>query len=178
MTSVISCEGVFKTCWKFFFVLKCTSRSINTHPRQHVSHPRHRIPAIASLFFGHFPQPVLFSSLLYSRPRHPRTKHLYFGTRHVGALKIAPERSSASADVDARATEITNVVIGNLGGTGTYKEVVSMASGDNMDCAGFSAACVQEVRYGIAIRVGCVLVLLFAMLSHFLRVLGKSCLHV
>lgn len=56
-----------------------------------------------------------------------------------------PGTTTGLADVDPSATEITNVVIGNLGGTGTYKEVVSMAPGANMQCTDTNAACVQEV---------------------------------
>ncbi|CAM9096280.1 unnamed protein product, partial [Hapterophycus canaliculatus] len=61
------------------------------------------------------------------------------------AVDIAvPGTSTGLTDVNPKATEITNVVIGNVGGSGTYKEVVSMAPGSGMTCGNTAAACVQE----------------------------------
>lgn len=57
-----------------------------------------------------------------------------------------PGTSTGLTDVDPKATEITNVVIGNVGGSGTYKEVMSMAPGSGMKCTNTADACVQEVR--------------------------------
>ena len=56
-----------------------------------------------------------------------------------------PGESIGGTDVDPDASEVTNVVISNLGGTGTYMDVVSMAAGANMICPDEEAACVQEV---------------------------------
>lgn len=52
--------------------------------------------------------------------------------------------------VDSTATEITNVVIDNLGGTGSYSNVVSMAAGEQ-NCPDTAAACVQEVGFGLGL---------------------------
>lgn len=57
----------------------------------------------------------------------------------------APGTTTGLSDVDPSAAEITNVVIGNVGGTGKYKEVVSMAPGADMLCTDENAACVQTV---------------------------------
>lgn len=58
----------------------------------------------------------------------------------------APGTTAGLSDVDSSAAEITNVVIGNLGGTGTYGEVVGMAPGADMLCTDAMAACEQKVR--------------------------------
>ncbi|CAM9119621.1 unnamed protein product, partial [Ectocarpus fasciculatus] len=55
-----------------------------------------------------------------------------------------PGTMTGMTDVDPEATEITNVVIGNLGGTGTYMDVIGMDPGANMHCPSTEAACVQE----------------------------------
>ncbi|CAM9227153.1 unnamed protein product, partial [Ectocarpus sp. 12 AP-2014] len=55
-----------------------------------------------------------------------------------------PGTMTGMTDVDPEATEITNVVIGNLGGTGTYMDVVGMYPGADMHCPSTEAACVQE----------------------------------
>lgn len=69
--------------------------------------------------------------------RHPPSRRCF--------VFAVPGTSTGLSDIDSFATEITNVVIGNLGGTGTYKDVVSMAPGADMQCTDTSAACVQEV---------------------------------
>lgn len=56
-----------------------------------------------------------------------------------------PGTSTGLGDVNPDAAEITNVVIGNVGGSGTYTEVMSMAPGENMECTDTAAACVKEV---------------------------------
>lgn len=56
-----------------------------------------------------------------------------------------PGTSTGLGDVNREAVEITNVVIGNVGGAGTYTDVVSMAPGQNMECTDTAAACVKEV---------------------------------
>lgn len=58
-------------------------------------------------------------------------------------------------DVDPEATEITNVVIGNLGGTGTYMDVIGMDPGADMHCPSTEAACVQEVPANTPIGLLC-----------------------
>eukprot|EP00752_Nemacystus_decipiens_P009999 g8915.t1 len=55
-----------------------------------------------------------------------------------------PGTTTGLSGVDPAATEITNVVIGNLGGEGTYKDVESMAPGADMQCTDTNAACVQK----------------------------------
>lgn len=59
--------------------------------------------------------------------------------------RAVPGESTGLTDVDPESEEITNVVISNLGGVGSYKEVTSMAPGENMQCSDEAAACVQEV---------------------------------
>lgn len=54
-----------------------------------------------------------------------------------------PGTRTGSSDVDPDATEITNVVIENVGGTGTYKDVVYMVPGQDLKCP--DSYCVQEV---------------------------------
>lgn len=58
-----------------------------------------------------------------------------------------PGESVGLGDVDAGAAEITNCVIGNLGGSGTYMDVESMAPGQDMQCSDEAAACVQKVSF-------------------------------
>lgn len=58
-----------------------------------------------------------------------------------------PGESVGLGDVDSEAAEITNCVIGNLGGSGTYMDVDSMAPGENMQCSDEEAACVQKVSF-------------------------------
>ena len=52
--------------------------------------------------------------------------------------------------VDATAEEITNVIINNVGGTGSYEDVVSMAPGEQ-NCPDTAAACVKEVGSGFGL---------------------------
>lgn len=56
--------------------------------------------------------------------------------------------NSQSGVVDRDASEITNVVLTNLGGTGTYQDVMSMADGE-INCPDEEAACVKEVSFGV-----------------------------
>lgn len=56
-----------------------------------------------------------------------------------------PGSSAGGDDVDPDAEVITNVVISNLGGTGTYDDVVDMIAGENMVCSAGATACVKEV---------------------------------
>lgn len=60
-------------------------------------------------------------------------------------LGAVPGESIGGSDVDPRATEITNVVISNVGGAGTYNDVVDMLPGENMRCSAGAGACVKEV---------------------------------
>lgn len=57
-----------------------------------------------------------------------------------------PVGSMDLMDVDPTAEKITDVVISNLGGTGTYQEVVNMVPGENMVCPEPDDTCVQKVR--------------------------------
>lgn len=52
--------------------------------------------------------------------------------------------------VDSTATEVTNVVIDNLGGNGSYSNVVSMAAGEQ-NCPDTAAACVKEVGFDLGL---------------------------
>lgn len=63
-----------------------------------------------------------------------------------------PGESVGLTDVDPTADEVTNVVISNLGGEGTYNDVVSMAPGTGMSCVDTDAACVQEVSTGFLVE--------------------------
>eukprot|EP00904_Undaria_pinnatifida_P006640 jgi/Undpi1/3105/HiC_scaffold_15.g06479.m1 len=56
---------------------------------------------------------------------------------------VAVPGNSQSGVVDRDASEITNVVLTNLGGTGTYQDVMSMADGE-INCPDEEAACVKE----------------------------------
>lgn len=56
-----------------------------------------------------------------------------------------PGESVGLDDVNPSASEVTNVIISNLGGSGTYQEVISMQPGEGLSCIDEDAACVQEV---------------------------------
>lgn len=56
-----------------------------------------------------------------------------------------PGEGSGGTDVDPSAIEITNVIISNIGGSGTYNDVVDMISGEDMVCSAGASACMKEV---------------------------------
>lgn len=61
---------------------------------------------------------------------------------------LAVPGNGEGAVVSPGAEEITNVVINNLGGTGSYENVVSMAPGE-INCPDKAAACVKKVSFGL-----------------------------
>lgn len=79
---------------------------------------------------------------------------LFHGVSFV--ISPVPGETQGLKDFDTTATEITNVVISNLGGTGTYEEVMSMAPGENMVCSDTAAACVKEVSAPFFTPTACV----------------------
>lgn len=74
---------------------------------------------------------------------------MYFTFRLL--CSAVPGESVGLGDVDPSATEVTNVVISNLGGSGTYLDVVSMQPGEGLTCTDEDAACVQEVSSSVDI---------------------------
>lgn len=116
---------------KFFFAVNRSYRCI--------------IARHTNLYFHTSKKAFFVSNQHYPRPQPCGTHCCYPCLRSRSCFSV-PGTSTGLTDVDPLATEITNVVIGNLGGTGTYKEVMSMAPGENMQCTDTSAACVQEVR--------------------------------
>ncbi|CAM9758145.1 unnamed protein product [Pylaiella littoralis] len=72
------------------------------------------------------------------------TSATYATNTEVDCEIVEPGTTMGLGDVDPGAVEITNAVIGNVGGSGTYTEVMSMAAGENMQCTDTVAACVKE----------------------------------